>query len=75
MITTTYKSRDYRPEDVMKRYVRRSVTGCYHFCETNAKGYDIHQGIVTADELPPDVGSKADHYKGEAFNYVEWHKS
>lgn len=70
----TYQSNKYAPENVMKRYVRRSTAaGGYGFCEVGKdRRYDIRQGTVEADELPEAVRVAADENYKVSCNYVDW---
>lgn len=58
----TYQSNKYAPENVLKRYVRRSTAaGGYDFCEVGKdRRHDLRQGTVEADELPEAVRIAAD---------------
>lgn len=68
----TYTSRDYDPSHTYRRYVRKDWNGEYRWCETDDRGYDARQGIVTGGELPGSVRAAADRMLGQAFGYVEW---
>lgn len=68
----TYTSRQYSPDKVRSRYVRRSANG-YQFCEVgDNRRYDLRQGRVDASELPASVKAAADAMAGRAFSYVDW---
>ena len=68
---TMYKTGNYHPKQVVTRYVCAAPEG-YKFCEVNKDHYDIHQGIVDAEEIPDDIRKKADELYMSAFGYVEW---
>jgi len=69
----TYQSKNYAPEKILRRYVRRGVDGEYWFCEVGQdRRYDLRQGTVEATEIAEDVRKKADELKGQYFGYVEW---
>lgn len=68
----TYQSNIYSPEKVAKRYVRCDFDGDYHFCEVNAKRYDIRQGIVDEAELTTEVKDRAESRRGYIPSWVEW---
>lgn len=67
----TYTSKHYAPENVTARYVQNRG-GAYHFCETNAKRWDIRQGRVEAADLPEAVRKAADAAAGVFPSYVVW---
>lgn len=67
----TYTSKHYAPENVTARYVQR-LGDEYRFCETNAKRWDIRQGVVDAAELPQAVREAADKRAGYFPAYVVW---
>lgn len=69
----TYQSRNYSPKQVKKRYVRRSVSGAYEFCEIGQEAkFDVRQGTVEPHEIPDAVRAAADNSSGQYFGYVDW---
>lgn len=72
MRTVTYTSERYRPELVVKRYVRASAHGGYRWSETSAAHRDLRQGTVTAGELPKAIRAEADRLAAQVFGWVEW---
>ena len=70
----TYQSKNYAPEEVTKRYVRRSsAAGGYDFCEVGEdRRYDVRQGTVEPDELPDSVRNAADELRKTSCAYVDW---
>ena len=70
-----YKSKNYSPELVKTRYVRAisSTPGEYGYAEVGEDPrYDLLQGIMSAEDIPLELRSKADKLKSQAFGYVEW---
>lgn len=70
----THQSKSYTPENVLKRYVRRtSADGGYHFCEVGKdRRYDLRQGTIDACELPEAVRVAADENYKVSMHYVDW---
>lgn len=70
----TMQSKNYKPELVINRYVRRCPVGeVYMFCEVgNDSRYDLRQGRVYSIDLPVDVRNAADEKRNQAFGYVHW---
>jgi hypothetical protein len=68
----TFTAKGYRPELVTVRYVRANGEG-YSWCEVGAdRRYDLRQGHVEADELPPEVKADADALRGTWPGYALW---
>lgn len=73
MMKVIYESRDYLPDRVTARYVRRCVSGEYRFCEVGEDlRYDIRQGTLEPEEIPADVRDLADSRVGHYFGYVKY---
>lgn len=55
------------------RYVRFDGSE-FHFVEVNPEDrrFDVKQGTVTEDELPPEVAQRAKDRIGFIPSYVEW---
>lgn len=73
-MNVVYQSKSYAPEQVTKRYVRRSsAAGGYDWCEVGQdRRYDVRQGTVEPDELADDIRAAADaHYKTSS-SYIDW---
>lgn len=53
----TYRSPNYKKENVVSAYVRySSLDDTFNFCEVGEdRRYDIRQGKISIDKLPPDV--------------------
>ncbi len=70
----TFQSKNYSPELVTARYVRRSpVDETYSFCEVGQdRRWDLRQGKVDGSDLPDDIRSQADAQRDQAFGYVQW---
>lgn len=75
MLTVTYKSRDYSPDKVKSRYVRRSRRTDhlqYDYCEVGIdRRYDILQGQLDLADVPDYAVGRADALRGEVFGWVE----
>lgn len=72
-IRVTYQSLRYEPARVTRRYVRYDKgDGEYHFAEVNVDGLDIRQGTVTRDDLPVEIGHRAQAASIGWPSYVEW---
>lgn len=74
MIRVTSQSPDYAPERVRARYVSyRASEGEFFFVEVgDDRRYDIRQGYVDAQDLPPDIRQAASDRAGFWPPYVEW---
>lgn len=64
----------YTPDAVRSRYVRfDALSGEFRFCEVgDDRRYDLRQGIVREDEIPPDVAHAARERAGFFPSYVDW---
>ena len=68
----TYQSKNYKPEAVLKRYVRFDGLN-YWFCEVGKnRRYDLRQGTVDASEIAPAIRDAAEAVRGHIPSYVEW---
>jgi hypothetical protein len=68
----TYQSKNYKPEAVLKRYVRWDGD-VFLFCEVGkSRRYDLRQGIIDSDELPEIIRLMAMEKRGCIPSYVEW---
>lgn len=68
-----WQVKDYKPENVTKRYVKQLVNGTFAFCEVGMdKRYDIRQGLVMPEELPESVRNAAIENAKVSVHYVEW---
>lgn len=69
----TYTAKGYAPEHVRTRYVKYRSGILYQFCERGDDlRWDIRQGAVTENELPPEVAAAARASAGVWPSYVEW---
>lgn len=70
----THQSKDYDPAKVTDRYVRSDLSGGFVFCEVvdGNRKFDVRQGVVDADELPPYVLAAAIEREGFYPSYVDW---
>ena len=70
----TYQSKNYSPDKVTKRYVRRSTaSGEYDWCEVGEdRRFDVRQGTIEPDELPEDIRAAADELFKTSSAYVDW---
>lgn len=73
----TYRSPNYKKENVVSAYVRyTSLDDTFHFCEVGEdRRYDIRQGKISIDKLPPDVILEAKKRAGIWSSYVEVDKA
>ena len=70
----TYTSSKYKPELVLKRYVKYCpYDGAFRFCEVGKDGrYDLRQGIVYANELAEDIRVAAIEQAKVSIHYIDW---
>lgn len=70
----TYQSKNYSPDQVVKRYVRKaSGADNYNWCEVGKdRRYDLRQGTVEADELTDDIRALADEQYKTSCHYINW---
>lgn len=69
----TWQSTNYSPELIVERYVRAApLDEGYTVSEVGRERYDLRQGRVSGDELPPEIRAAADALRGRAFAYVVW---
>lgn len=72
-MNVTYSSRDYAPDHVRKRYVKHDDGDRFRWCEVgDDRRYDLRQGSVDADELPPEIAAAARAAAGICPRYVDW---
>ncbi|QIG75353.1 hypothetical protein EVC29_124 [Rhizobium phage RHph_Y52] len=71
-IEVTSEASNYRPESVLKRYVRANGNR-FAWCEVGAdRRFDLRQGRCDAEDLPPDVIMAAREREGYFPSYVDW---
>lgn len=82
---TTYQSKNYSPDKVTKRYIRKvswmereyipiTTDEEYRWCEVGQDTrYDIRQGYASADEVPDSIKTElVSPSRVGTLGYVEW---
>jgi hypothetical protein len=71
----TYQSKNYKPEAVLKRYVKYGPWdgGIFLFCEVGGdRRFDLRQGIVDPSELPNGLAAAAIAHANVSWHYLDW---
>lgn len=68
-----YQAKHYDAAKVTARYVRHDYGDMFRFCEVGEDArFDVRQGTVIREELPPSILAKAMESEGYFPSYVEW---